>query len=141
MKYFKTAIIAALCAISNTAFASPVQVRIHGLKQNTGSIVLNLFGSAESWDKETPDQVVQVSPLQGSEAVAQMDLPPGTYAFFLYHDADGDGELKRAAFGLPGEPYAFSNNVRIGFSKPSFQKMKFSVTDTGAVQEIQLVHP
>jgi len=141
MKTFKTVITAAALAFSNTAFASPVHVHIQGLKQNTGSIVLNLFASAESWDKETPDQVFQVSPLSGNSAVADMDLPQGTYAFFLYHDVDGNGELKRGTFGLPGEPYAFSNNVRIGFSKPSFQKMKFAVTDAGAAQDIQLVQP
>jgi uncharacterized protein (DUF2141 family) len=118
-----------------------VQIQIHGLRQNTGSVIISLFASAASWDKETPDQTAQISPLHGADAVTVIDLPPGQYGFFLYHDVDGDGKLKRGAFGLPGEPYAFSNNVHIGFSKPSFDKMKFTVDANGAVQDIQLVNP
>lgn len=128
-------------ATTATAFANPLQVHVHGLQRDTGAIVVNLFAHPESWDHETPDKVIQITPLQSADAVTTLDLPAGDYAFFLYHDVDGDGELKRGAFGLPGEPYAFSNNVHIGFSKPSYQKMKFTVGPAGAVQDIQLVNP
>jgi uncharacterized protein (DUF2141 family) len=141
MKILKISLTAALMIFAASAFASPVQVHIHGLKKNTGSIILNLFAKPTSWDHETPDAVVQITPLQGDTAITTMDLPPGEYAFFLYHDEDGSGDLKRGTFGLPGEPYAFSNNVRIGFSKPSFAKMKFAVSTSGATQEIQLIQP
>jgi uncharacterized protein (DUF2141 family) len=127
--------------MSSSAFASPAQIRVQGLRQDKGSIIINLFASAESWESEVPDKIVQISPLQGNSAAITVDLPAGNYAFFLYHDEDANGELKRGTFGLPGEPYAFSNNVRIGLSKPSFQKMKFVVPDAGTTQEVQLVIP
>lgn len=141
MKYLKAIAIAGLFAFSAQAFASPVQIRVHGLRQDEGSVLINLFVSAETWSSEVPDKVVTIAPLKGATAVATIDLPPGNYAFFLYHDEDGSGELKRGAFGLPAEPYAFSNNVHIGFSKPSFEKLKFEVTERGAVQDIQLINP
>ena len=141
MKTLKAFVTLGLLVFSASSLANPVQVRIHGLQQDTGSIIINLFASAASWDSEVPDKIVQVAPLKGTDAIVAMDLPPGTYAFFLYHDVDGNGELKRGLFGMPGEPYAFSNNVHIGFSKPSFQKMQFAVGPQGALQEIQLVNP
>jgi uncharacterized protein (DUF2141 family) len=141
MKHLKALAAAGLFVFSAQAFASPAQIRVQGLRQDEGSIVINLFASADSWASEVPDKIVQISPLQGNSAAVTVDLPPGTYAFFLYHDEDGNGELKRGSFGLPGEPYAFSNNVRIGLSKPSFQKMKFVVPAGGAVEEVRLILP
>jgi uncharacterized protein (DUF2141 family) len=141
MKHLRASLIAAIMTFTTTALASPLQIRIHGLRKNTGSIFVSLFARPESWDREIPDQIIQVAPLQGTDATTSVDLPPGEYAFFLYHDEDGNGELKRGAFGLPGEPYAFSNNVHIGFSKPSFAKMSFVVGTGGTVQDIQLVRP
>ena len=141
MKILKavTALIVFMCAFS--AMANPVQIRVHGLRTNQGSVIINLFKSADSWSGEVPDAIVQISPLNGASAVSNIDLPQGRYMFFLFHDIDGDGQLKRGAFGLPAEPYAFSNNVHIGFSKPSFQKTSFTVGANGAIQEIQLVNP
>ena len=139
-----TPIVLTLVGTAFTAFtvsAAPVEIRISNLHQATGEIQINLFKSPQSWDKEKADAVLQLTPENAKSARAKIDLPIGTYAFFLFHDEDGNGELKRKAFGLPGEPYAFSNNVQIGFSKPAFEKMKFSVTESGAVQEIVLVRP
>jgi uncharacterized protein (DUF2141 family) len=141
MRYLKAALIAGIFAFSTQSLASPVQIRVHGLRQNEGAIFINLFASEESWSSEVPDKVVQISPLKKPDTMTRMDLQPGTYAFFLFHDENGDGDLKRNAIGFPEEPYAFSNNVHIGFSKPSFQKIKFEVTADGSVQEIKLILP
>ncbi|MGZ3743598.1 MAG: DUF2141 domain-containing protein [Pseudobdellovibrionaceae bacterium] len=141
MRFFKTFLSAGLLMLSTQVLASPVQIKIHGLRQEEGSIFITLFASEESWSSEVPDKTVQFSPLKKGDVVTMIDLQPGTYAFFLFHDEDGNGDLKRNAIGYPAEPYAFSNNVHIGFSKPSFQKMKFAVTAEGALQEINLILP
>lgn len=141
MTLLKSLLMTTLLALSSAALASPLKVQVHGLQMDQGAIVINLFVSAESWSGEVPDKVVQITSLQGADASTTVDLPPGDYAFFLYHDEDSSGQLKRGAFGLPAEPYAFSNNLHLGLSKPSFEKMKFTVTEQGAVQDIQLVIP
>lgn len=141
LTHFKKLLISGFFVFSTPAFASPVQIHIQGLRRAEGSVFINLFNSASSWSAEVPDQVIQVAPLRESEVTTLLDLAPGTYAFFLFHDEDGNGDLRRGTFGLPGEPYAFSNNVHIGLSKPSFKKLQFVVTPEGAHQNIKLIRP
>ena len=53
-------------------------------------------------------------------------LPAGTYALTLYQDLNANGRLDRnGLFGLPSEPYGFSNNPRVWFGPPSFAKCAF----------------
>jgi uncharacterized protein (DUF2141 family) len=146
IKHFLFSSASALAMVAALLFtpkvhASPVVIHIHGLHTQQGSILVNLFTSATQWSSEVPNKVLQITPLKGADAVATFDLPPGTYGFFLFHDEDGNGQLKRGIFGLPAEPYAFSNNVHLGLSKPSFANMSFVVTASGAQQEINLIRP
>jgi len=141
MKTLKAVLFSAFFAYQISALANPVQIRVHGLTNDQGAIRINLFASADAWEKEAPNKVVQITPLSGTSATTTVELPPGRYMFFLFHDVDGDGQLKRGTFGLPAEPYAFSNNVQIGFSKPSFDDTSFVVGANGAVQDIQLNNP
>ncbi len=38
-------------------------------------------------------------------------IAPGRYAVAAYHDVNGNGRLDKQTFGLPAEPYGFSNDV------------------------------
>ncbi|HWI28876.1 MAG TPA: DUF2141 domain-containing protein [Stellaceae bacterium] len=129
-----------LTLISAPAFAAPVRIEIQGVVKSAGTIHIALFHDAKSWDSEDADSTVQVPALPGT-TVALLDLPPGDYAFFIYDDVNGNGKLDKTWVGFPDEPYAFSNNFRLQFSKPSFRDLKFTVSAQGAIQVIQLVEP
>jgi len=129
-----------LTLISAPAFAAPVRIEIHGVVKSAGTIHIALFHDAKSWDSEDADATVQVPALPGT-TVALLDLPPGDYAFFIYDDVNGNGKLDKTWVGFPDEPYAFSNNVRLHLSKPSFSDLKFTVSAQGANQIIRLVEP
>ena len=64
------------------------------------------------------------------------DLPAGTYAIRMFHDVNGDGEMNTNVFGIPTEPYAFSNNASGTMGPAAWSKAKFEVTADGAVQNI-----
>ena len=64
------------------------------------------------------------------------DLPVGTYAIRMFHDVNGDGEMNTNVFGIPTEPYAFSNNAAGTMGPAPWSKAKFEVTADGAVQNI-----
>lgn len=49
----------------------------------------------------------------------------GTYTASFYLDLNGNGKLDEGFFGQPTEPYAFSNNARSMFSKPSIESQRF----------------
>lgn len=123
---------------SSAVYAAPVEFKVENVKATTGAIYFQMFDNPGAWDAETPSFVFTINSVTMDSAVYKGDLAPGEYAFFVYHDVDGDGSLKQNAFGLPVEPYAFSNNVKLGFSKPEYSKMKFTVDANGAMQTVQL---
>ena len=47
------------------------------------------------------------------------NLEPGDYAVAIYHDENGNGQLDKRLFGIPKEPYGFSNNYRPRLSAPN----------------------
>ena len=48
------------------------------------------------------------------------DLKPGAYAIRAFHDVNGDGTLNTNPFGIPIEPYAFSNNAHGAMGPPGW---------------------
>ena len=54
-------------------------------------------------------------PVTGDTATATFDLPAGQYGIKMFHDVDGDGKMGMNPFGMPTEPFAFSNNAPAQF--------------------------
>jgi uncharacterized protein (DUF2141 family) len=66
------------------------------------------------------------------------DLPAGEYAIGLAHDLNGNGKLDVNVFGVPTEPYGFSNNTRPKFRAASWAEAKFVLSEKGGVLDIKL---
>lgn len=56
----------------------------------------------------------------------------------MFHDIDGDGKMGMNPFGMPIEPFAFSNNAPAQFGPAKWDAAKFEVSATGATQTIKL---
>ncbi|HSK41756.1 MAG TPA: DUF2141 domain-containing protein, partial [Arenibaculum sp.] len=56
-------------------------------------------------------------------------VPAGRYGIAVLHDLDGDGALDRTVFGMPTEPFGFSNDAFGFMGPPEFDAMAFEVTD------------
>ena len=56
------------------------------------------------------------------------NIEKGNYAVSVYHDENNNGVLETGGvFGIPVEPYGFSNNPTMTFG-PSFKKSVFKMT-------------
>lgn len=55
------------------------------------------------------------------------NIPDGVYAVSIFHDTNNNGKLDSNFFGVPTEGFGFSNNPKIGFSKPSFEECSFEL--------------
>lgn len=73
-----------------------------------------------------------------SESIVIKDLPKGTYAVSLYHDVNSDKTCNLNFFGIPKEPYAFSNNFKPKFSAPKFKDCQFELNSNKSIT-IQLL--
>ena len=66
-------------------------------------------------------------------------VEPGDYAIAVYHDQNGNGKMDKRMFGIPKEPYGFSNNIKPVMSAPKFSECRFTVGDSGKAISIKLL--
>jgi len=78
----------------------------------TGSVMVALYDSAAAFDGGSGRPVAATAVNASGRVVATFEnLPAGDYAVKAFHDLNGDGEMNTNPFGMPVEPYAFSNNA------------------------------
>ena len=66
-------------------------------------------------------------------------LPPrGQYAAVVYHDVNDNGALDKGRFGIPREPYGFSNDARSPFGPPGFEEASFDVNEEPLTISIEI---
>ena len=135
LKYLSTT---ALCTLCFNVFGAELVIEISDVAVDRGSIGIQIFSSKEQYENEESHEDVRVEAVSPLTTV-KVDLQEGEYSFRLFHDADGDGEMKYNFIGLPQEPYAFSNNRTPGMGgSPPWDRVKFTVGADGAKQEIKL---
>ncbi|HZG45375.1 MAG TPA: DUF2141 domain-containing protein [Allosphingosinicella sp.] len=64
------------------------------------------------------------------------NLPQGTYALTALHDENSNGKLD-TFLGVPREGFAFSNNPRVGFGPPAYERVRFSIGPSRALVRLQ----
>jgi len=124
------AIIIGLVALSFCSMAQThsLSVDLRGIEQNTGAVHVCLMNEEDQFLKDCYAGKVLHLTIDATRQITFENLPPGDYAIMAYHDLDGNGKLNTdGAFGLPSEPYAFSNNPRTWFGPPKHRKCVFRV--------------
>lgn len=105
--------ITAVAAVVETAAEAATTGRLTltlDLGSDSGRVMIALFDSEAAYNSGAPVRQAMVE-ASGPRVAVFDDLPPGRYAAKLFHDLDGDGQMDTNPFGLPVEPYAFSNNA------------------------------
>jgi uncharacterized protein (DUF2141 family) len=109
--------------ISNLVFPQiKLNIEITGIRNNTGNIMLQLFGENE--------EVISAEMSQIKDSTCLMEiknLNPGKYAVRYYHDENLNGKMETNIYGKPTEGYGFSNNVTGKHGPPPFEKWLFTI--------------
>ena len=104
-----------------------------------GHLAAALYNSKETWLKEAVDNVsVEVNP----DGVTVLDLgeqPAGDYAIAVFYDRNDNQKLDTGMFKIPKEEFGFSNNPRITFGPPKWDKSKFTHDGNEALMEIKMI--
>ena len=104
-------------------------IKIQGLHSDQGQAIFVLMDSESSHKGTTPIFSKKLIPIVQHSAEATFpEIPAGEYSAVVYHDVNGNGELDRYFFGLPKEPYGFSNDVRNPIGFPGFDESRFKVS-------------
>jgi len=98
----------------------------------TGAVRVALYDSEAAYSDGAPVRTVSVDAAGGQPVARFTDLPAGTYAAKAFHDVDGDGRMNTNPFGMPTEPYAFSNDARGNMGPARWDAAQFAVSGATA---------
>ena len=104
--------------------AQGLLVRVEGVDEARGHVAVALFDTEDAFVADRKLRTARLDPNTPSWRVD--GLEPGRYAIKVFHDRDGDGELDKGAFGIPSEPYGFSNDARGRLGPPNFEDAAFA---------------
>ena len=84
---------------------------IQDVKHEKGEIDVKIYVDKESFLKEElAIETVRKKPTKGKTIIPLSKVHDDQIAIVVYHDEDGNGELKTGIFWRPKEGFAFSNN-------------------------------
>ena len=94
---------------------------IEGVRPGRGAVKLAVFTTANAFPD--PAGASQTFELPATNSTIETTLSStGRFAVGVYQDINSDGELNRNRFGIPMEPFAFSNNAIGQRGPPSFDQ-------------------
>ena len=117
--------------------AGNLTVNFTGIEEEQGAVMGVLFDSEAAYDgKRAPVRPIMVAANKAEVAATFEGLAPGTYAIKLFHDVDGDGKMGTNPYGMPTEPFAFSNNAQGNMGPAKWADAKFEVKAGANVHNI-----
>lgn len=103
----------------------------------SGQIMVALFDSQADYDGGRPVRVAMIAADALTARALFEGLAPGDYGMKAFHDVDGDGQMDVNPFGMPTEPFAFSNNAVGNMGPAGWDRASFRV-DGATSQTIEL---
>lgn len=92
--------------------------------ESAGPIRVAVYDSKDAFGN--PDKAIiknSFLPIQGFAVWdIKLEILPEKFAIAAYHDLDNNGQLNRALFNAPVEPYGFSNNARSLIGPPTYEQ-------------------
>ncbi|MDX1733968.1 MAG: DUF2141 domain-containing protein [Halioglobus sp.] len=116
-------------------------LEVAGLTQAQGNLFVAVYDSGDTWLGDDAVFVTRVDiqgALDGDFVVHEIRLPPGEYAFTVFYDVNGNGDLDTNFIGIPKEPLAVSNNVKPRFGPPKYDKARFRLELEPVIQRIAI---
>ena len=98
----------------------------------TGAVMVALYDSEAGYAGDRPVGARRLDVAAGEVTAVFEGLPAGDYAAKAFHDVNGDGEMNTNPFGMPVEPYAFSNNAVGNMGPASWERARFAVSGATA---------
>ena len=125
-------ILLGLLALVLTSFCFPVEkatlnLHIKNIEKAKGYVWVGVYDSEKSFLNKELATAIEGQKIErtGDIRIELKDIPYGTYAVAIFHDINGNGELDQGMFGVPKEPYAFSQPLKSKWRAPTFEDVRF----------------
>jgi len=108
-----------------------VIVDITNFKNSKGRCQACLFNNAANFNDKggKPFQCVKTSINGNAVQVVFENIPPGTYALFVLHDANNNNKMDKNWLGIPKEGYGASKNKLPFAAAPGFKENQFMIAE------------
>jgi uncharacterized protein (DUF2141 family) len=138
MKWFLKMAGTTLVAAAMTAFAenpgNTLVIRLENVRAAKGAIWVAAYDSAENFMVEAKAVGRKFAADKTGTLELKMEgLKFGSQALAIFHDLDGNGRLNTNFFGIPTEPFAFSQKPPSKFRAPIFEEVQFDFRQSGQV--------
>ena len=115
-----------------------LKVEITGMDTDKGKVFLALYNSEATFLKKSEDTKGANAIVKDKRAIAIFKgLKKGEYAISLFHDENDNNRMDTKIFGIPKEPYGFSNDAK-GFMGPPKIKDAKIIVDTNKTITIKV---
>lgn len=117
-----------------------LDISFSNIQHAKGSLYVGIYNSEADFLKPEKAVLKKIVPVAaaGTLDLNLPELAPGVYALSCFHDLNGNGKLDTNLFGVPTEPYGFSNNARPKFRAPNWAEAKFEVKNGGSRISVKL---
>lgn len=124
MKNLILLVLLALQGLASALHAQTLTLRVNDIPKPEGQLYVAFYASEADFLRK-PLTGFRVAVTDTMLVIPCRGLPAGEYAFSLFLDTNGNGQLDTAAFGIPTEKYAFSNDVEGVMGPPTYEKCRF----------------
>jgi uncharacterized protein (DUF2141 family) len=135
-------VVSALCAHDARAVEGQVgslAISMTGFRSDRGRAMVAVWRDAKDFPSAPAKEALTRSvTIRAGRASARFDdMSVGVFAVTVFHDEDGDEELKENLFGIPKEGVGFSRDVRPRFRAPRFEDAALQLAE-GSVTRISI---
>jgi len=124
--------------VVTSAGAAELTVDVGNVTSDKGSVVVTVYGSEKDFLGDGLATLKQPA-TPGRMTFLFAGLRPGDYTASVYHDKNGDDEMNTGLFGIPLEPYGFSNDARPKLAPPLYRDAVFTIGAGGVRVAANLV--
>ena len=106
-----------------------LELESKSFREARGVLRIAFFSSLDQMKAQRPAAHKNIAVNKSAATMSvSMDHPgEGVYVVAVYHDLNENDELDLGLFGMPSEPYGFSNNARAVIGLPSFEAAAISL--------------
>lgn len=130
-------VLGALMLSATTYAQNKVTIIIDGFESRQGKLMVALYDEANFLKKPVAGRAGDI---KGETVTVTFDsVAAGEYVVSAFQDENMNNDLDRGAFGIPKEPYGFSNHSGNKATPPAFKKYKFQVGEEDITVRVSLV--
>lgn len=117
-----------------------ILLQVDNIQTAEGQIRIGLFNQASDFPDDQKVYIGREFPVKnrGSQILKLENIPYGEYAIAAHHDQKNSGKMKRNLFGVPTEPYGFSNGAIAKWGDPEFSQAAFDLQSPQLELTIQI---